>query len=308
MASRLIIGCGYVGIRVARKWLQNGDTVFAITRSNARIAELNNLGIKPIVWDWLVGGVALPPAIFHNSEQPFEALATILIAVSHASQPNVPHEETHVRGLNQLEKLLGSEGWAGSFGNQTKWIYLSTTGVFGAATPGDWVDEESTVAPERPGSIAAWSGEQWLATHIPNDQRVVLRPVGIYGPDRVPRWQSIRDQVPLQVEPESYLNLIHVDDLANTIESVARTRMKSTLYCVSDGVPVRRRDYYEYISELGGWPQPLFETVPPTELGAVRSRSDGNKRVRNLRIQSELKLGLQFPSYREGLTALLKSE
>jgi len=305
MAVRLIVGCGYVGIRVASKWLQNGDSVFAITRSSARADELSRLGIKPIVWDWLIGGQPVLTETFQNAGHQAEAFASILIAVSHASHPDVPPQETHTRGLNHLDELLKSNKWKNMHGKQTKWIYLSTTGVFGAATPGDWVDEESKISPERPGSVAAWGGEQWIAGHLPSDQRVTLRPVGIYGPDRVPRWQSIRDQVPLQVDPESYLNLIHVDDLATTIEAVASTKMKSTLYCISDGEPVRRRDYYQFIAELGGWPKPVFEAVKQKELGAASLRSDGNKRVRNHRIQSELAIAWQFPSYREGLRSLL---
>ncbi len=305
MAVRLIVGCGYVGSQVASKWLLNGDSVFAITRSNDRAAHLRQLGIQPIVWDWLNGPLPILAETLHSLGQHINAFATILIAVSHASQPDIPYAETHTRGLYNLDRLLKSESWEQTVGNETKWIYLSTTGVFGAATPGDWVNEESKVAPERPGSIAAWAGEQWIASHIPSDQRISLRPVGIYGPGRVPRWQSIRDQVPLQVDPESYLNLIHVEDLATSIVKVSNKRMESTLYCVSDGAPVRRRDYYEFIAKLGGWPPPVFEAARPKELGEASLRSDGNKRVRNHRLQTELGIEWEFPSYREGLTALL---
>ncbi len=306
MASRLIVGCGYVGSRVASKWLKNGDSVFAITRSNDRVAYLSQLGIKPIVWDWLIDPLPILPETLQNLGHRINAFATILIAVSHASQPGIPHEETHTRGLGKLDGLLKSEGWGQTVDHETKWIYLSTTGVFGAATPGDWVDEESKVSPERAGSIAAWAGEQWIASHIPVDQRISLRPVGIYGPGRVPRWQSIRDQVPLQVDPESYLNLIHVEDLATTIVKVSNTSMNSSLYCISDGEPVRRRDYYDFIAKLGSWPPPVFEAVKPKEPGDASLRSDGNKRVRNHRLQTELGMEWEFPSYREGLTDLLK--
>lgn len=305
MASRLIVGCGYVGTRVASKWLQNGDSVFAITRSKDRASQLSQLGIKPIVWDWLLSGTPFLDDAFQNSGHSAGPFATILIAVSHASQPEVPHTETHTRGLNHLDLLLKSDDWTMMSGNQTKWIYLSTTGVFKADTTGDWVDEETEVLPERPGSIAAWGGEQWLSTHIPIEQRITLRPAGIYGPERVPRWQSIRDQIPLQVDPESFLNLIHVDDLASAIVKISDTKMKSTLYCISDGAPVRRRDYYDFIAKFGRWPKPIFEEAKPKVPGAPGSRSDGNKRVRNHRLQSELGLELRYPSYREGLADLL---
>lgn len=306
MPTRLLVGCGYVGMRVAEAWLSQGDRVFATTRTNSRADELRKAGIEPIVWDWLVGGEPCEKGVtWKLAESIASELATVCVAVSHSPQPNVPHNETHTRGLNHLASLLKSIGWRDKERSLTKWIYLSTTGVFAQASPGDWVDEDSLVLPERPGSIAALAGEEWIAERIPRDLRVVLRPVGIYGPSRVPRWESLRDKVPLQVDPESFLNLIHVEDLAATIVTVSSKSMRSGLYCVCDGNPVRRKDYYSFVSKLGNWPEPIFEPREPSGSGRQPLRSDGNKRVRNSRIQSELALVLMFPSYREGLRSLL---
>ena len=304
MATRLIVGCGYVGMRVAKVWLDQGDRVIAITRSASRANELSNVGIEPIIWDWLVGGAPKPNCVLLKfAETDSSRLATVFVAVSHSPQADVPHNETHSRGLNHLATLLQSMGWDDRQA-QTKWIYLSTTGVFAQASPGDWVDEDSAVLPERPGSIAALGGEDWISERIPSDLRVILRPVGIYGPSRVPRWESLRDRVPLHVDPESYLNLIHVDDLAHAVVAVSLTPVRSTLYCISDGNPVRRKDYYSFVSNLGNWPEPIFAPPELPETGRQAMRSDGNKRVRNNRIQSELALVFNFPSYREGLQSL----
>lgn len=305
MVCRLIVGCGYVGKRVSSRWLSHGDSVFAITRSIARAKELSQFGIKPIVWDWLSGELPETNAMRPLIEQESAELATILIAVSHSPQLDLPPIETHVRGLDHLAGLLETIPWWDVERAQTKWIYLSTTGVYGPSPLGGWVDEDSPVLPERPGSIAAFAGEQWIASHVSEGKHVTLRPAGIYGPDRVPRWQSIRDQTPLQVDPESYLNLIHVDDLAAMICVVSSTHMRSSLYCVSDGVPVRRREYYEYISTLGHWPEPIFHPPKPPGTGRLSSRGDGNKKIRNNRIQAELAVRLEYPSYREGLKLLL---
>ena len=49
--SRLIVGCGYLGQRVARRWLQSGSTVFAITRSTANAQILSAENIHPIIGD-----------------------------------------------------------------------------------------------------------------------------------------------------------------------------------------------------------------------------------------------------------------
>ena len=305
MARRLIVGCGYLGMRVAMGWLKQGDSVYATTRTLTRAGELREIGIEPMVWDWLVGGLPFAEAqsqIMFETETKFD---TILVAVTHSTQANLPPVEMHSRGLNHLSSLLKAFGWWDVGGTKTQWIYISTTGVFSPSSSHEWLDEESPVCPERPSSIAALAAEQWLASNVSSDWRVVLRPVGIYGPGRVPRWQSIRDKTPLNVDPESYLNLIHVDDLTAIILAVSLSKMRSSLYCISDGEPVRRRDYYGYISKIGSWPPPVFESLQSSGIEPVNRRREGNKRIRNNRIQSELGVRLVYPSYREGLTAIL---
>ncbi|MFY8201389.1 MAG: NAD-dependent epimerase/dehydratase family protein [Pirellula staleyi] len=304
MTARLIAGCGYVGMQVAAKWLQAGDKVFAFTRDGTRSDELGKLGIRPILWNWLSGS----PPREQDSWSEFRKCmvtsetATLLVAVSHAPQPDIDPRETHTRGLVSLKHAL----LAVDSRNTMDWIYLSTTGVFGDTAPGEWVDEKSKVGPNRPGSIAAWEAEQWLADNLESNRQLILRPAGIYGPNRVPRWQSIRDQMPLRADPDSYLNLIHVADLASIVECFSNQKTLERLYCVSDGQPVLRREYYEFISQLGNWPPPLFESLEWNSTSNRTSRSDGNKRISNNRIQRDLSYPFLFPSYREGLRSLLK--
>ena len=45
--NRLIIGCGYLGGRVASRWLEAGDSVTALTRSESRADEFRSRGIIP---------------------------------------------------------------------------------------------------------------------------------------------------------------------------------------------------------------------------------------------------------------------
>ena len=55
MAKKLIVGCGYLGARVAALWRARGEQVAATTRSAARAADLRALGIEPLVCDVLDG-------------------------------------------------------------------------------------------------------------------------------------------------------------------------------------------------------------------------------------------------------------
>ena len=320
MNARLIVGCGYVGTQVAHRWCLEADQnmkgntvpVFAITRNHSRFNELSNLGVKPIAWDWMSelpiaqqdNWDSLSQALQRDSDASIPSL-TVLVSVSHAAQAGIPHQETHTRGLRNLHRQL-TEAFPDC---NVRWIYLSTTGVYGATESGTWVDETTPASPDRPGSIAALAAEQWLDQHVPQNNLVILRPSGIYGPQRVPRWQAIRDRVPLQADPGSFLNLIHVDDLAQVIDQVSKRPMNHSLYCVCDDFPSARRDYYAFIASLGNWPDPIFEEKTPDIASAVttgKSRSDGNKRIRNTRIKSELNYTFLFPSYREGLPELIQ--
>ncbi len=49
--AKLIFGCGFLGIRVARRWLAASETVFAVTRSRERAARLEDEGISPVIAD-----------------------------------------------------------------------------------------------------------------------------------------------------------------------------------------------------------------------------------------------------------------
>ncbi|MCU0710642.1 MAG: hypothetical protein MUC43_01190 [Pirellula sp.] len=303
MPKRLIVGCGYVGFPAAKRWVEQGDEVFAITRRPEFCLELERAGVRPIVWDWYAAWDQNQRLLDFVGGQ----LSTILISVSHAQVPNRPPERTHVDGLNQLAvALYGNSnpphaGTFSSLGDSTKWVYLSTTGVFGNGSDGDWQDEDSIVSPLRPGSIAAKEGEGWIREHIDLKNRLILRPSGIYGPLRVPNWRAIRDGVPLATHPDSFVNLIHLADLVDVILELSSKQTTYDLYCVSDGNPPSRQEYYQHIAKLGGYREPIFAP----ESSTANSRSDSNKRISSQRLLQELQRPLVFPTYREGLESLL---
>ena len=49
--SLLIVGCGFLGGRVAQQWRERGGTVAAVTRSAEKAEELAVLGIEPVLAD-----------------------------------------------------------------------------------------------------------------------------------------------------------------------------------------------------------------------------------------------------------------
>jgi nucleoside-diphosphate-sugar epimerase len=185
-------------------------------------------------------------------------------------------------------------------------IYISSTGVYGQVE-GEWVDESTPCRPTREGGRAALAAEEVLRGHPLGQCSVVLRLAGIYGPDRIPRAGDIVAGRPIDAPAEGFLNLIHVEDAARIVVAAAERDLSlPALYCVTDGHPTFRRDYYTELARLLSAPPPMFS--PPDEKSHARQRAGSDKRVSNRRMMSELAVELAYPSFREGLAAIVRGK
>lgn len=267
--SRLVVGCGYLGTRVARAWLAAGDRVLGVTRRPARAAELAAAGIEPVVADVAADApwwTALPP------------LATVFWAVGFDRAGGGTHRDVHVNGLRRLLDGLATSAHAGSPA-PPRIILSSSTGVWGDEA-GGVVDESTPPRPARDAGRALVEAEEVLRSH-PLGPGVALRFAGLYGPHRLPRLDDLRAGRPLAADPESWLNLVHVDDAARVVLLVAGAAAPAPLYIVSDGHPVRRRDWYGRLATLGGAPPPTWDPTAPRDRGADK-RVDPARIVRDL--------------------------
>lgn len=270
---RLVVGCGYLGERVARLWREAGDQVYATTRGGKTDA-LSRAGLRPLTVD-----VTLEPAM-----GALPVVDTVVFAVGSDRRSGTTMFDIHVEGLRRvLDALPGSTG---------RVIYVSSTGVYGQET-GEWVDEESECAPTRDGGRACLSGERLLFAHRRGRNAIVLRLAGLYGPGRVPHSVAVTAGRPIVGSPDAYLNLIQVEDAARAVVAAANSGpVTSRIYAVSDGHPPTRGEYAGLLASQLGVAPPRFES----------GRGLG-KRVRNDRAVHDLGLRLKYSSYREGLAA-----
>ncbi|MFM9026152.1 MAG: NAD-dependent epimerase/dehydratase family protein [Planctomycetaceae bacterium] len=252
--TRLVVGTGPLGARVAAAWRAAGDRVFGTTRRPARAAELAAAGIEPVIAD--VAGAEpwwreLPP------------LATVFWAVGFDRAAGGTHRDVHVTGLGRL-----LDGLAASARGATapRVIFSSSTGVWGDEA-GGIVDESTPPRPGREAGRVLVEAEEALRAH-PLGPGVALRFAGLYGPGRLPRLDDLRAGRPLAADPDSWLNLLHLDDAARVVRAVAAAAAPRPLYVVSDGRPVRRCDWYGRLAALVGAPPPTWDTTAPRERGA----------------------------------------
>jgi nucleoside-diphosphate-sugar epimerase len=201
--------------------------------------------------------------------------------------------------------------WLDAHARDLAWIgYLSTTGVYGDAG-GGWVDESSALAPSNDRS--RWrviAEQQWLGLWQRHGAAAhVFRLPGIYGPGR-----SAIDQVRAGTarridKPGQVFSRIHVEDIAATLEaSIARPR-GGAVYNVADDEPAPNADVIAHAFELLGRPVPPaipYEQIAPALSPMARSFYADSRRVRNALIKQELGVRLAYPTYREGLRAILQ--
>ena len=188
-------------------------------------------------------------------------------------------------------------------------VYLSTVGVYGD-TGGEWVDEASplrAVTPRAQARVAAetaW-GQFGRETGVPVD---ILRLGGIYGPGRG-AFDRLRDGSARRVvKPGQVFNRIHVDDIASAVETVVAAAPPGAIYNVVDGAPSPPEGVLGYAAELLGLPPPPAEPFEAAALSPMaRSFYAENRRVRADRLRA-LGWSPLYPSYREGLAAVLAEE
>ena len=285
--AKLIFGCGYLGRRVAGLWRQTGAPIFAVTRSPERAEELSAEGVQPIVGD--VGG---------ESQLPLpQEVRTVLFAVGFDRKGGRSIHEVYVGGLRRALADVPE--------SVERFIYVSSTGVYGNVS-GAEVDERSACEPTREGGKACLAAEELLRGSRLADRAIILRLAGLYGPGRIPRSADLLAGRPIDAPRSGWLNLIHVEDAAQVVLRAEQHATPPATFVVSDGQPVVRGEYYQELARLLGASTPVF--APPAGDSPAAQRAASDKRVNPARMFAELQPELKYPSYREGLAAIVGME
>ncbi|KAB2942527.1 MAG: SDR family oxidoreductase [Hyphomicrobium sp.] len=188
------------------------------------------------------------------------------------------------------------------------WIgYLSTVGVYGDSQ-GAWIDETAPAdATSVRGQRRIAAEQAWLALAERRGVRAqVFRLAGIYGPGRSAIDRLREGTAHRIVKPGHVFNRIHVDDIAQAVCAGIAGRGGEQIYNVADDEPAPPQDVIVYAAQLLHMPPPPavpFEDAELTPMAA--SFYAANKRISNARLRQELGVALKFPTYREGLRAIL---
>jgi nucleoside-diphosphate-sugar epimerase len=282
----LIFGFGYSGKALARRLMAQGWSVSATVRWVEDAAEAVALGVLPV------------------DPEDAAALAT---AAGHARAILVtaPPGERGCPGLAALAPAIAASGafpdWIG---------YLSTTGVYGDRE-GGWVFETSALnAHSVEGARRVAAERDWRQIGRGMGLTVAtFRLPGIYGPGRSPFDRLRAGTARRLIKPGHVFSRIHVEDLAAGLEASIRRPRAAGIYNLCDDEPASAAEVTAYAAGLLGIAPPPDEPFDPATLSPAAQRFyEECKRVSNARAKAELGWSPVYPTYREGLAAILAAE
>ncbi len=288
----LIVGCGDVGLRVARH-LPARVRVLALTSSPERVSLLREQGITP-----LLGNLDQPRSVAR--------LAALANRVLHLAPP--PQEDLKDWRLDPRTRVLLRSLARRS--PPASLVYGSTSGVYGDCA-GARINETRPVSPHTPRAhrrvdaedcVRLFGRQAAVPVHI-------LRIPGIYANDReggTPRARLLKGTPVLRSVDDVYTNHIHADDLARAcIAALWRGRPQRVSHAC-DNTELKMGDYFDLAADLYGLPRPPriaregADDHLPLMLLSFMCES---RRLDNSRMRLELRLRLWYPTVAQGLRA-----
>ena len=292
----LIVGCGDVGMRVA-KLLRGRWRLLALTSSPQRCELLRAAGVLPVVGD-------LDNARTLNG---LARLAGLADAVLHLAPPP-SHGSTDTRTARLLQTLArpGDQG----DGRVRRIVYGSTSGVYGDCA-GARIDETRPVNPATDRASRRVDAEQqlrWFGRAF-GVRITLLRIPGIYAGDRDggdPRDRVRRGTPVLADADDVYTNHIHADDLARACVAALHRGLPQRVVHACDDTDLKMGAYFDLAADLTGLPRPprisrseAAQQMSPMQLSFMSE----SRRLDNTRLKQELRLRLRYPTVVQGLLA-----
>jgi len=281
-AHLIVFGLGYTGTAIAAGAARLGWQVTATSREPTRHTA--------------------PPGVALIG---FDNAPLVLAQASHIVQTAAPDEHG--------DPTLARYGVEIKDAHHLRWAgYLSTTGVYGDRD-GGWVDEDTPVAPTVTRAQRRVAAEQAWVAALPGCAIDLFRVAGIYGPGRSAFDDLRNGQARRVLKPDHLFGRIHRDDItAAVLAAMQQERVPGPrVLNLADDEPAASADVTaEAARLLNVAPPPLIPFAEAIVSMSPMGRSfwSENRRVRSEKTQQRLGLRWRYPTYREGLRAILQQE
>ena len=286
MTELLAIGFGYSVAPLAGLLHAEGWRIAGTTRNVEKAERLAAQGVMPLTWD---GEADLPQEVVSRAD---------VIIVS------VPPGDEGCPAVRAIKKVSA----------RTTVIYLSSTGVYGDFD-GAWIDEEAPCEPTSDrGRRRLLAEHQWRKVARDAGARLhICRLAGIYGPGRNAVESFSGDTKGARsglsqrvIKPGQVFNRIHRDDIAAGLHALIKAEKAPQILNFADDEPAPPQDVITHAAKLLGIDPPPEIPFDEAEMSDMaRSFYADNRRLKNARLKQLPGFSLTYPTYREGLQALL---
>ncbi|NES65738.1 MAG: SDR family oxidoreductase [Okeania sp. SIO2D1] len=260
-----IIGCGYVGTKVAKLWSQNGHQVTVTTTTPERASELKNITSQVVVMKG--NDPQAMQDVLQNQDM-------VLLSVGFRSHIGMEYKQTYLETAQTLVATLKKTP------NIQQVIYTSSYSVYGDKN-GEWTDENSPANPSTEnGKILHETEKVLLSASTPQQRICILRLGGIYGPGR--ELIKIFSRSAGKTRPgtgDHVTNWIHLDDIVGAVE-FARDRQLQGIYNLVNDVPMKGRELLDGLHQYQGLEKVSWD-------GSPSSMRPFNARVSNKKLRDE---------------------
>ncbi|MGH7026282.1 SDR family NAD(P)-dependent oxidoreductase [Brevundimonas sp.] len=283
--SLLVFGGGYLGLKAAREAVRRGGRAFATSRDPDRRAVLTAAGV-----------VAIDPTDAGALQSAVAQASAILIT----AQPDGG-------GCPGLKALIPAISASGAYPD---WIgYVSLTAVYGDRAGGWAFEDDELNAASVEGARRVRAEQDWLDAGRGMGLTVqIFRLPAIYGPDRSPVDRLRNGTARLVKKPGQVFNRIHVEDAVSAFFASMARPHPGRAYTLADDEPAPADMVMEWTAARLGMPLPPEVSLDdPSVSDAMRRFYNDSKRLSNARAKAELGWRPRYPSWREGVEAILAS-
>lgn len=277
----LIFGGGWLGRAVGAEVLKRGGTVVASSRDAATRAALEVEGLT-----------AVDPGDADALGQAAREASALLITA--------PPTAEGCPGLAALARALRTA--------RPDWIgYVSSTAVYGDRDGGWAFEDDALNAATLQGARRVRAEQDWLTAGRETGRPVHLfRLPALYGPGRSGLDRLRNGEARMVIKPGQVFNRIHVEDVVAGLFASMDRPNPGRAYNLVDDEPAPAHVVTAWSARRLGLPlPPEVDWTDPSVSEAMRRFYLDSKRLSNARAKAELGWRPIYPTYREGIEALI---
>lgn len=286
MTPLVILGCGYVGTRIATTALAAGRTVRVASRSTGRLQALAKLGAE---------------VKFLDAGTPKNFTAAMASMAGSTVVYSIPPVGALPPGHAMRAALQAAYG-----GGANCFIYFSSCGLYGDQPDDDtWIDEDSPLTPDAAMQNIVSDEKEIDNCSFERLRTVILRLAPVYGAGRGVRNRIRKGEYKILDEGQHVTSRIHIDDVVQIVFAAEDRAPNKSKFLVADDAPTTQGEYAKWLSERMGVPMPPSREMFAPGKARVAHR---NRRIRNTQLKAALGIELRYPSFKEGEAAIEAEE